>query len=382
MKKIGKEVLFLKTGEHNPRNGESTLARLKDGRIMHAYTEYYGDNWEDHCTARISAVYSSDEGESWSAPRVIIQKPEEAQNIMSPSLLRLPDGGLGMIYLRKDVQADMGVSCMPVFSRSDDEGETWSDPVFCGMPLGYYCGINDGALVTKDGKIYMPLSYHGDRYDALGKMNPKPTPHAGDIRIAVSEDSGRTWYAHEKVFVSPFEDSVGLAEPGIFEHENGDLWMWCRTAYGHQYDSVSTDGGKTWSPMAVNVRFPTPDAPMRVKRVGKYVAAVYNPIAYNCLRTDREVWGSPRRTPIVVSLSADDGRSLDGRRMTIAYGGAMDALVKNTYLLEDDTSNSYCYPAILETKDGFLVSYYHSDGSDVCLNSTKVVKVYFDEITD
>jgi hypothetical protein len=213
-------------------------------------------------------------------------------------------------------------------------------------------------------------------------MNPKPAPRAGDIRIAVSEDSGKTWHAHEKVFASPsFEDNVGLAEPGLFEHENGDLWMWCRTAYGHQYDSVSADGGKTWSPMAMNVRFPTPDAPMRVKRVGKYVAAVYNPIAYNCLRTDREVWGSPRRTPIVVSLSTDDGRSLDGRGVTIV-NGAMDALVKSTYLLEDDTSDSYCYPAILETKDGFLVSYYHSDGSDVCLNSTKVVKVYFDEITD
>ncbi len=379
MKKIGKEVLFLKTGECNPRNGESTLVRLKDGRIMHAYTEYYGDDWEDHATARISACYSADEGESWSEPCVIIQKPEEAQNIMSPSLLRLPDGGLGMIYARKDVQADMGVSCMPVFCRSDDEGKSWSESVFCGMPLGYYCGINDGVLVTRDGVIYMPMSYHGERYDALGKMNPKPVCRAGDIRVAVSCDSGRTWHAHPHVFTSPYTDSVGLAEPGLFEHENGDLWMYARTGYGHQYQSLSFDAGDTWTPVEVNVRFPTPDAPMRVKRVGKYVAAVYNPIAYNCLRTDREVWGSPRRTPIVVSLSADDGRSLDARGVNIA-NGAMDAIVQNTYLLEDDTSDSYCYPAILETKDGFLVSYYHSDGSEICLNSTKVVKVYFEEI--
>ncbi len=378
MKKIGKEVLFLKTGERNPRNGESTLLRLKDGRIMHAFTEYYGDDWLDHATARISACYSADEGESWSSPRVIIQKPEEAQNIMSPSLLRLPDGGLGIIYLRKDVQADMGVSCMPVFSRSDDEGEHWSEPVTCGMPLGYYCGINDGVLVTKDGTIMMPMSYHGERYDAFRKMKENKW-QAGDIRIAVSRDSGKTWQAHEKVFQSPFADTVGLAEPGLFEHENGDLWMYARTGYGHQYQSLSFDAGENWTPVEPNVRFPTPDAPMRVACVGKYVAAVYNPIAYNCLRTDSEVWGSPRRTPIVVSLSADDGRSLDTRGVTI-INGAMDALVKSTYLLEDDTSDSYCYPAILETKDGFLVSYYHSDGSEICLNSTKVVKIYFDEI--
>ena len=127
MKKIGKEVLFLKTSENNPRNGESTLLRLKDGRIMHAYTEYYGDDWEDHATARISAVYSSDEGETWSSPRILIQKPEEAQNIMSPSLLRLPDGALGIIYLLKTVEEDGGISCMPMFSRSEDEGETFSE---------------------------------------------------------------------------------------------------------------------------------------------------------------------------------------------------------------------------------------------------------------
>ena len=61
MKKIGKEVLFLSTGEKNPRNGEGSLLRLKDGRILYAYTQYYGDSWQDHATARVAACYSSDE---------------------------------------------------------------------------------------------------------------------------------------------------------------------------------------------------------------------------------------------------------------------------------------------------------------------------------
>ena len=380
MKKIGKEVLFLKTSENNPRNGESTLLRLSDGRILHAYTEYYGDDWEDHATARISAVTSSDEGETWSAPRVLIRKPEEAQNIMSPSLFRLPDGALGILYLLKTVEEDGGISCMPKFSRSEDEGESFSAPVSCGMPLGYYCGINDGVLVTRAGRILMPMSYHGERYDAYGCLKEKKG-QAGDIRIAVSDDGGATWYPHPHVFKSPYADAVGLAEPGLFEHENGDLWMYCRTAYGHQYDSVSTDGGETWTPVCVNVRFPTPDAPMRVKRVGDRVAAVYNPTAFSCLCTAREAWKSPKRTPIVVSLSRDDGRSFDERNTTFV-GGKLDGFVKDTYLLEDDVTNSYCYPAILETKDGFLVSYYHSDGGPICLNATKVTKVYKSEISE
>ncbi len=378
MKKIGKEVLFLGTGPHNPRNGESTMVRLLDGRIRFVYTQYYGDDWEDHATARICTCTSADEGETWSEPKIMIVKPENAQNIMSPSLLRLADGGLGMIYLRKDVQEDRGVSCMPVFQRSDDEGETWSEPVNCGLPLGYYCGINDGALVTKEGGIRMAISYHGPRYDALGQMNPKPVPHPGDIRIACSDDNGKSWYSHPHVFEPPYGDLTGLAEPGLYEFDNGDLWMYCRTAYGHQYQSLSADGGEGWSPVVPNFRFTTPDAPMRVKAVGPYTAAVYNPIAWNVLRTDKEIWKSPKRTPLAVSLSKDGGRSFTDVR-TIA-NGALDAFAAATWLLEDDPADSYCYPSIIETKDGFLVSYYHSAGSDICLNASKITKVYWSEI--
>ena len=78
-------------------------------------------------------------------------------------------------------------------------------------------------------------------------------------------------------------------------------------------------------------------------------------------------------------FSKDDARSFDDRFAVVA-NGRLDAFVQSTYLLEDDTADSYCYPAICETKDGILVSYYHSDGSDVCLNSTKVVKVLWSEL--
>jgi len=378
MKKIGREVLFLKTGEGNPRNGESTMLRLKDGRIMFAYTEYYGDDWADHAIAHICACYSTDEGETWTKPTEILAKPEEAQNLMSPSLARLPDGALGMFYLRKDVQADKGVSCMPWFIRSDDEGETWSEPVVCGMPLGYYCGINDGALVSKTGRVYMPMSYAGARHDSFKSMDPKPEPHVSDIRIAYSDDNGRTWKAHPAVLTSPFAID-GLYEPGLFEHEDGTLWMYARTTFGHQYQSLSYDGGETWTPVEPNFRFTTPDAPMRVKRVGKYVAAVYNPIPFNCLMEAKEKWGSPKRTPIVVSLCDNDGRSLDDPTKTGAHNELAD-VVNNTYLLEDDMTNSYCYPSIVEVEGGFLVSYYHSDGGDVCLNASKIVKVMYSEV--
>ena len=66
MKKIGKQVLLLTTNETDLRNGESAMIRLKNGRIMHAYTEFYGADRSDHAPSRISAVFSDDEGESFS----------------------------------------------------------------------------------------------------------------------------------------------------------------------------------------------------------------------------------------------------------------------------------------------------------------------------
>ena len=383
MKKIGKEVLFLATGEGNPRNGEGTFARLKDGRIMAAYTHYYGDDWHDHAIARICAVYSSDEGESWSEPTTLLEKDEEAQNIMSPSLIRLANGDLGMIYLRKFVMPDTGITCMPVFVSSGDEGESWSEPVHCQIPDGYYCVINDGVTVLKSGRILVPASYYGIRHDAFKTCTLNLGPRKGGVvYIAYSDDNGRTWDFLTDPIHSPYEDKVGLAEPGIYEYENGELWLYCRTAYGNQYQSFSKDNGVTWTIPAPNFCFTSPDSPMRVKRVDGRTVAVFNPFGFNCLSQSAEEWGSPKRTPLLVAVSEDDGRSFDTTGRTPADSGAkgFKEFREKLYYIEDDLKDSYCYPAIIATKDGFLVSYYHSNGTPVCLNSMKIIKIYDAEL--
>lgn len=101
MKKIGREVLFLGTSEDNPRNGEGSFVRISDGTIMFAFTQYYGNSWGDHAIARLAAVYSYDDGETFSKPVSLIEKDENAMNIMSVSLLRLQNGNIGLLYLRK-----------------------------------------------------------------------------------------------------------------------------------------------------------------------------------------------------------------------------------------------------------------------------------------
>ncbi len=368
MKKIGKEILFLKTDETNPRNGEGAFMHLDDGRIMYAYTQYYGDDWSDHACARIAVCYSHDGGESWTDGGVLVEKRASALNIMSVSLIRMKNGDLELMYLQKSMKGE-DMLCMPYILRSADEGRTFGEPISCFTEDGYYVVNNDRLVTLKSGRIIFPAAYHG-----RSGMNAQP----GCLKVCYSDDDGRSWHVSPSTVCSPYEDNTRLQEPGIYELPDGRLWMWCRTAYGHQYQCFSSDEGISWSELVPAFRFTSPDSPMQVKKVGEYTVAVFNPIAYNCLGEGREVWKSPKRTPYVCAVSRDGGLSFVDMKNTFANGG-FDGFIENCYLLEDDRSNSYCYPAILGVDDGFLVAYYHSNNTDVCLNSTKVIKVRFDE---
>jgi len=376
MKKIGHEVLFLPAGPGNPRNGEGTFATLSDGRILFAYTEYYGDSSSDHAIARISGCYSSDEGETWSEPVLLLEKDPVAENYMSPSLFSLSDGALGMVYLRKELNDGL-MSCIPMFRRSDDFGATWSEPVSCVEEDRYYCAVNDCACV-RNGRIYIPMSCH-DHHILDGKPHEDYERRRHDVLIVVSDDDGKTWQPLCR-YTDPFVKTIGLAEPGVYVRDNGDLWSWYRTAAGHQYQSYSTDGGKTMPASYPNFCFTTPDAPMRAKKCGGYLTAVFNPLPYSCASDAPTNWSSPRRTPLVCAISKNDGDSfaLDGRTF---IEGSFREFADNCYLLEDDRTNTYCYPAIHPISDGFLVHYYHSNGSGHNLNSAKIVKVAYSELT-
>lgn len=371
MKKVGKEVLFLKTDDANPRNGESTFARISDGTIMFAYTEYYGEDWIDHACARISAYFSYDNGETFTDKKVLLEKDGEAKNYMSPSLFRLADGTLGMVFLRKSV--NMGkLLCMPMFTKSSDEGKTWSKLISCFEEEAYYCVVNDSVTVTSDGEILVPAAYYSEvptgKDDAPGK-----------IRIASSKNNGESFELIPKEIVSPYEDRIGLQEPGIYQYKSGDFLIYCRTAYGYQYEAeLSKDKSKV-SAVIPNFNFTSPDSPMRIKKVGKYTVAVFNPVSYNCLSEKGEFWHSPKRSPLVVAVSENDGKSFSSKGKTFAHGELAE-FSKSLYFIEDDLEESYCYPAICDTDDGFLVTYYHSNKSGICLNSSKIKKIYYEEI--
>ena len=352
MRKIGREICFLRPRAGNPRNSEGAFIELRDGRILFAYTRYTGDGWGDHCEAEIAAIVSEDGGEHFGAPRTLLKKRPDDLNIMSVSLLRMRNGDLGMIFLRKTPPAD----CIPELTRSRDEGETWSEPARCIEGGGYYVVNNDRVVRLACGRLVMPVNLHAavDGLDSLSAV--------GEGRFRLSDDDGTTWREAHAALRLPFERSwTGVQESGVCALDGDTLWGWARTGHGCQFVFYSHDRGETWSAPQPSRYFTSPCAPMSVKRLtdGR-LFAVFNPIPEFTGRDTSRSWG---RTPLVCALSADNGAS---------FGPPL--------AIEDDPSAGYCYTAILPRADGVLLAYCHGGDTGVPLSGVKITKIGYDEL--
>ena len=356
-------VLDLAHGNGNPRNSEGSFVTLTDGRIMFAWSRYRGGSWADEARADIAARVSSDGGNTWSEEDRVIVEDEGGQNVMSASLLRLQDGRIALFYLRKNSRSD----CCPRMRLSDDEGETWSDSVLCAAFPGYFCLLNDQAIQLASGRIILPVSCHPEVPEGSASA-----PNGNTIVCFLSDDRGRTWRAAPSRWAPESRKEHVVAEPGIVERPGGSLYCYARTGLHRQWESTSQDQGETWA-LPRPSRFRSPTAPMNIKRIpqsGDLLAA------WNDL-TPR--WGLPKkkltngwihdsswgRTPLVVAISKDEGRSW-----------------RHAKAIETDPTRGFCYPAIHFTEDAALLAYCCGGGGqsavlqDLCIRRVTMDWLY------
>ena len=355
--KVGRQVAFLETDDKYVRKGEGAFLRLKDGTIIHAYTEYCGGDVGDHGTAHIAYVRSVDEGETWTYEGILLAKGDNDINIMSVSFLRLPGDEILLFYLKKTAQ-NGSVSCLPYVRSSFDECKTWGEERCCVTPAeGYYILNNDRVIRLQSGRILF----------AVGKHPQKPFKEYGETtHFFASDDNGKTWKKLPAENRMPFPNVHGFEEPGLYQHEDGRIWGYTRTDIGCQFLFDSLDDGNTWSVPTPSTFFTGARSPMLVKKVcGKYTVAVFNPIS---LYTGRNLGSIRGRAPFLLAVSKDDG---------VTHAGTS---FPNLFYLEDDLDNDYCYPAILDCENYFLVAYYHSNGRTRPLNCLKILKVEKEEL--
>lgn len=338
MKQLGTVVHSLGPKKGNPRNSEGAFLQLKDGRLMFAYSRYTGESASDIAPCCIAAIYSGDEGDTWTEEETIARAEEhDVANIMSVSLLRMQNGDIGLFYFIRRARNDGRL----YLRRSSDEGKSWGDARVCVPGLGHYVTNNDRVVMLSSGRLIVPAAYHkmaGDvtEYDEFkSKNDAKAVAH-----FFLSDDDGFTWREAQSycALYAPRSRS-GLQEPGVIELENGTLWAWARTDLGCQYEMFSMDGGETWSQAAPSL-FSSPRSPLSMKRCPRYgfLLAIWNPIPHY---QTRAVEYHRIRSPLVGAISKDEGQSWDG-----------------FFTLEtEDSGGGYCYTAIHFVGEAVLLAY-------------------------
>ena len=329
----GSIVLELGPETGHPRHSEGSFATLTDGTVLFVWSRFDPGAGDDDDAASLVAARSTDGGLTWSEATTVVDRLiDGALNVMSVSLLRLQDGRLAMVYLRRHGFHDM----RPYLRVSDDDGATWSEAQCCVPALGYYVTNNDRLVQLASGRLVLPAAFHRAREtpDGLG-LDPWATAY-----VFGSDDGGATWQ-ESTPSVLPFGTSrAGLQEPGVVELADGTLWGWARTDQGAQWEFRSTDGGRTWSVPQPSA-FSSPRSPMSVKRLASgRLVAVWNPVAASPGQPLPAGGRTAGRTPLVMS-----------------YGDALGRDWSEQVVLESDPDSGYCYSAVHEVPGALLLAY-------------------------
>ncbi|MBI1320459.1 MAG: exo-alpha-sialidase [Candidatus Hydrogenedens sp.] len=315
-------ALDLPPGPGNPRNSEGDFVTLKDGRILFVYTHFTGSG-SDFGSAHLASRVSEDGGVTWSGEDVVVVPNEGGMNVMSVSLLRLADGRIALLYLRKDSKAD----CRPYLRISTDEAQTWSEPRLCIETPGYFVVNNDRLVQLKSGRLVIPASRHS--------LPGEEFQNRGTAICYLSDDGGATWRAGKGTIEAPEKSRTGLQEPLVVELNDGRIMLLARTDQGCQMRAYSTDGGDTWSAIE-RTGILSPVSPASLERMPGTgdLLLVWN----NHVGIPEALKG--KRTPLSAALSSDDG---------VTWGKAKD--------LEDSPTGWYCYTALEFTTDAVLLGY-------------------------
>ena len=350
-------VAMLPRGEDNPRNSEGDFAVLRNGDILFAYSRYVGDSGHDDAPCNVAALRSTDGGTHFSpVPFDLAQAADHGtKNIMSVSLCRLRGGTLCLFYLCKQ-----GPQSEMYLKRCTDEDALAFAPAERIVPQKkdiYYVVNNSRVCMLPDGSLLLPIA----RHKIVTRENgSRSGVYFGSCCFFKGDPEGKNWRQVSRVIRMPFPgySGTGLQEPGAVVLPDGRIYGYFRTDRAFQYESFSSDGGKSWT-RPVQSRFTSPDSPMLIRQnpySGVYFA-VWNPIPNYNGRLDGETrWIHAGRNPLVLAVSEN---GLDFSPYTV---------------LEDAADHGFCYPAMLFLSEKELLLSYCCGGEEdgACLSRTAI----------
>lgn len=256
----------------------------------------------------IYRVRSDDNGQTWSEPEVLLNLPVAAWG--GPVPLLDADGELHFVIPRvrgKGRQAAIDRFIDLYHIRSTDGQSAWTQPerIFEG-----YCGAIQGLFQLSSGRIVAPFA------DWIGGRPRTPPTGPSETTCVYSDDGGMTWQESPSRLTAPcFADynggNYGACEPTIIELHDGRVWMLIRTQAGEMYESFSPDGA-AWSD-AKPSRFVSSNSPaFPIRLTDGRIVVFWN----NCQMPPRVdgagVYGG--RDALHAAISTDEGATWHGFR--------------------------------------------------------------------
>ena len=340
---VEKQIIAPSTA-YSPKNTEGSAIHLTNGDILLTWTQFIDIDQmpedqhppysakrraptTDDGYARIVGIISGDGGKTWSQPRVYIDDRDAAINTMSPALTRMADGRLLMAYSWRSGgnHVDNHGPCAKRVRISDDDGETWTDPVSITPDDGlYYTGCHDRAYTLSSGRVLVQCH----------TLHPGPKKKMSNF-IAFSDDNGKTWSLSN--FITELV-ARGFEEASIARRRDGSLLMIMRSWRGQAFYTESTDNGATWSE-AYPSNIVAPAAPSLLTNLpdSDDMLLIWNPLHIP------EANHNLTRHPLLCAISKDGGRNWGLPRA-----------------LEISPDYQWAYPGILFDEETALIHYYRS----------------------
>jgi len=314
-------ALRLEPSAQNKRNSEGDFIQLKDGSILLGYSHYLGQSGGDHGSAYLAGRISHDHGQTWSdTDTTLVAKTDADVNLMEVSFLRLTEDRIALLYLRK-YRGEGNKMFSNIYVRfSDDEAQTWSDPVEVIADNTNYNVINNDRLVRlSSGRLVIPVAVNNSAV------------------CYFSDDDGLTWRRNTGgPLIAHLNNGNRMAvqEPGVVELTDGRVLLWVRTNAGFQYFAHSDDDCETFTDLAPST-LRSPLSPASIERIPSTGDLL-------CLWNDSP---TRKRTPFTAAISCDDG-----------------ATWENTRPLESRANGWFCYTAIDFVGDEVLLAHCAGGG--------------------
>ncbi len=241
------------------------VIRLESGKLMSVFR--VGKN---HAERSGFIAYSlSDDGINWSESDILVN--DNTIDDRDPSIAVLSDGRVAMNWFKYRYPADYSEPWVHhlFFAVSDKSGLKFGDHIQVDGGVFDYSetavmsddGIwldengnevtvaaSSSSVIEHDGKIIIP-GYFGN---ALNWQSMRKTPKT-KIVLYESGDGGATWTPNE--VEAEIEENTWLQEPALLKVTEERWIIQARTAKGSSpsnkgdlVQTVSEDGGKTWSP--------------------------------------------------------------------------------------------------------------------------------------